>query len=205
MTEPLRCVSPGSVITGWDFGTSGMKCLIMDAQGNVLDDVRLSADLWTENGVSELNLMQLEGQARSSVRAVAERLRQMKRLDDWVAGGISATHHTAGRIDNSHNQVRRAICWNDESLTGYHSAGLARLGGQERVVERIGGPWARRYSLSLLVKDEECLPLADWQRTAMILPHGSVVAGYLTGVFDQVSVSSAASTGIMDLRTNAWC
>lgn len=205
MPEPLRCVSPRSVITGWDFGTTGMKCLIMDAQGNVLDDIRLPAEQWTEGGVAELNLMQLEGQARSSVRAVADRLRKLNRLDDWVAGGISATHHSAGRIDACHNQVRRAICWNDESLTKYHAAGLARLGGQDRVVERIGGPWARRYSLSHLVKDEECLPLADWQRTAKILPHGSLVAGYLTGDFDQVSVSAAASTGIMDLRTNQWC
>ena len=29
-------------------------------------------------------------------------------------------------------------------------------------------------------------------------------AGYLTGHFDVVSVSAAASTGIMDLRSNQW-
>ena len=32
--------------------------------------------------------MQLEGQARASVRAMANRLRELGRLDDWVAGGI---------------------------------------------------------------------------------------------------------------------
>src|SRR5262249_18446797 len=120
-------------------------------------------------------------------------------------GGISATHHTAGRIDTDHNQVRQAICWNDHSLAPFHAKGLDRLGGPARVRELIGGPWAIRYSLSHLVKDEAHLPAGDWRRTARILPHGSLAAGYLTGNFDAVSVSSGASTGLMDLRTGQWC
>src|SRR6266478_8064540 len=126
--EPLRCVPPESIITGWDFSTGAVKCLAFDLEGRTIAEVRLPTDLWTEAGVSELSLMQLEGQARASVRAIAAKLRELDRLQDWVAGGISATHHTAGRIDANHNQVRRAICWNDESLTKYHAAGLARLG-----------------------------------------------------------------------------
>ena len=102
-------------------------------------------------------------------------------------------------------QVRRAICWNDQSLIPYHARGLKRLGGQKKVRGKIGGPWAIRYSLSHLVKDEETLSAADWERTWRILPHGSLAAGFLTGNFDQASISSAASTGIMDLRTGQWC
>jgi sugar (pentulose or hexulose) kinase len=179
--------------------------LAFDLEGRTLAEVRLPTDLWTEGGVSELNLMQLEGQARSSTRAIAARLRELGRLSDWAAGGLSATHHTAGRIDRDRVQVRRAICWNDYSLAAYHARGLERLGGQERVKELIGGPWAIRYSLSHLVKDEETLSAGDWQRTERILSHGSLAAGYLTGNYDVVSISSAASTGIMDLRTKEWC
>jgi sugar (pentulose or hexulose) kinase len=198
-------VAPDTVITGWDFSTGGVKCLAFDLDGNTLAEVRLPTDLWTEGGVSELNLMQLEGQARASVRAMASQLRDLGRLKHWVAGGISATHHTAGRIDRDHVQVRRAICWNDHSLAAYHARGLERLGGQERVKQLSGGPWAIRYTLSHLVKDETTLSAGDWQRTARILPHGALAAGYLTGNFDVVSVSAAASTGIMDLRRNQWC
>src|SRR5438094_9610035 len=121
--------------------------------------------------------MQLEGTARASTRAMANRLRERGRLSDWVAGGISATHHTSGRIDADRVQVRRAICWNDHTLALYHALGLARLGGQDRVRQLIGGPWAIRYSLSHLVKDEALLPPADWQRTSRILAHGSLAAG----------------------------
>src|SRR5262245_27376719 len=204
MSEPLRHVAADSVITGWDFSTSGVKCLAFDLDGRTLADVRLPTDLWTKGGVSELSLLQLEGQARASVRAMGANLRVLGKLNHWVAGGISATHHTSGRIDSDHVQVRRAICWNDQSLTKYHAIGLERLGGQKKVRELIGGPWAIRYSLSHLVKDEVKLPDDDWRRTALVLPHGSLAAGFLTGNFGVCSVSSAASTGIMDLRTGQW-
>ena len=65
---PLRHVSPQSIITGWDFSTSGVKCLAFDLDGATLAEVRLPTDLWTQRGVSEINLMQLEGQARASTR-----------------------------------------------------------------------------------------------------------------------------------------
>jgi xylulokinase len=205
MPEPLRRVAENAVVAGFDFSTGAVKGLAFDLSGAVVADVRLPTDLWTEGGVSELNLMQLEGQARAVVRLLAARLRDLGRLADWAAVGISATHHTAGRIDADHTQVRRAVCWNDHSLAAYHAKGLERLGGQDRVRERIGGPWAIRYSLSHLVKDEETLPRADWERTRWIAQHGTLAAGYLTGRFDAVSVSAAASTGIMDLRTGQWC
>ncbi len=204
MAEPLQCVAADSVVTGWDFSTGAVKCLAFDLQGQTLAEVRLPTDLWTAGGVSELNLMQLEGQARASTRAIAHQLRDLGLLDRWVAGGISATHHTAGRIDRDRVQVRRAICWNDHTLAAYHARGLERLGGQDRVKDLIGGPWAIRYSLTHLVKDEETLAEADWKRTTRILCHGPLAAGFLTGNFEVTSVSAAASTGIMDLRTCQW-
>src|SRR4051812_18219669 len=203
MAEALRCVPADALVVGYDFSTGGVKALAFDLSGATVAQVRLPTDLWTEGGVSELNLMQLEGQARATTRAIAWRLGTDGRAR-WLAAGISATHHTAGRIDGDGNQVRRAICWNDQTLAEYHAEGLKRLGGQDRAKELTGGPWAVRYSLSHLVKDEHTLSAADWKRTERILPHGPLAAGYLTDRFHLTSVSSAASTGMMDLRTNRW-
>jgi xylulokinase len=213
---PLRNTWPGAY-TGWDFSTGEVKCLAFDLNGNVLAEVRLPTDLWRgeqpESGISELNLLQLEGQARASVRGIVGALRRLGRLQDWVAGGISATHHTAGRIDENHLPIRRAICWNDQTLAAYRAAGEKRLGGPAVVKQLIGGPWADRYTLSHLVKDEDAevskeeeryLKPADWRRTYRILLHGPLAAGYLTGHFDVTSVSSAASTGIMSFVTRQW-
>ena len=208
MNDILRQVPADSLITGWDFSTSGVKCLAFSTTGETVAEVRLPTDLYhgqpPEEGRIELSLLQLEGQARASTRMMAARLQQMGRLQDWVAGGISATHHTAGRLDASGAQVRRAICWNDQTLAKYHRRGLKRLGGQQQCRELIGGPWAARYSLSHLVKDEETLSEDDWKRTRWILPHGPAAAGFLTGNYGVISVSSAASTGLMDLRRRRW-
>jgi xylulokinase len=204
MSQSLRCVDSNAIIVGYDFSTGGVKALAFDLSGNTVAQVRLPTDLWTEGGVSELNLMQLEGQARAATRGLAEAMLGSGGLRHLSACGISATHHTAGRIDMRGNQVRRAICWNDQTLAEYHAEGLKRLGGQERAKELTGGPWAVRYSLSHLVKDEHTLSESDWAGTGLVLPHGPLAAGYLTGRFDCTSISSAASTGIMDLRTNRW-
>ncbi len=213
MTNMHRCIPGDRIVTGWDFSTGSVKCLAFDLNGHKLAEVRLPTDLYrgpvqgdrlTEPGTFELSLLQLEGQARATTRAMAARLREMGRLKHWVAGGISATHHTAGRIDRDFCQVRRAICWNDSTLAEYHRQGLERLGGQEQVEKLIGGPWAVRYSLSHLVKDEEHLSREDWQRTFRMLPHGALAAGFLTGNFNACSVSVAASTGLMDFKRKKW-
>lgn len=204
MAQQLRCVGPHTLVAGYDFSTGGVKALAFDLSGTTVAQVRLPTDLWTEGGVSELNLMQLEGQARAATRALVAALRGSGNGGTLAACGISATHHTAGRIDAVGNQVRRAICWNDQTLAKYHAEGLQRLGGQEKAKELTGGPWAVRYSLSHLVKDEHALGAAGWARTALVVPHGPLAAGYLTGRFNVTSVSSAASTGVMDLRTNRW-
>ncbi len=217
MPETLRCTQDNAIVTGWDFSTGSVKCVAFELRGNIVAQVSMPTDLWygtpdeagkiDDFGIVELNLMQLEGQARASTRAIAAQLRRKKRLQDWVAGGISGTHHTAGRIDKSAVQIRRAICWNDRTLADCRRRGEKRLGGKKKVRELIGGPWADRYTLSHLVKDEDpqfCPPEA-WKQTHRILPHGPLAAGFLTGNFDCTSVSAAASTGIMDLRTGRWC
>jgi sugar (pentulose or hexulose) kinase len=73
------------------------------------------------------------------------------------------------------------------------------------VKELIGGPWAVRYTLSHLIKDEYPLDAEGWKRTDFIVPHGPLAAGYLTRNFNDISISSAASTGLLDLRTAEWC
>lgn len=208
MPSSALALAPDSVVVGWDFSTSGAKCLAFDLAGNVLARVHLDGDQWFGHpevaGLRELSVMQLEGQVRASVRVIADELRKIGRLRDWVAGGISATHHTAGRLDARRLPLRRLICWNDTTLIPYHKKGLKRLGGPAGVQKLIGGPWAVRYSLSHLVKDEECLDAKDWERTVRILPHGPMAAGLLTSNYDVTSVSSAASTGIMDFRSRRW-
>jgi len=205
VSEPLQALSPQSIITGWDFSTGACKCLAFDLNGKTLAETRLPTKLVEDNGAVELDLDHLREQANLTTKSIAEQLRDSGRLKDWVASGISATHHTNGRIDAQARQVRRAICWNDQTLAAYHKIGLERLGGQDRARQLTGGPWAVRYSLSHLLKDAATLSRSDWERTWLTVSHGSLAAGYLTGNFQTASLSSAASTGLMDLKSGRWC
>lgn len=217
MPEPLRCVPETALVVGWDFSTSAVKALAFNMQGNVVARSWFKNDVWIDytpdpdnreryidSGNREINLMQLEGQARASAREMEALLAEERFEDDWLAAGISATHHTAGLIDANNNQIRRAICWDDQTLAKYHAIGMDRLGGPDAVRKLIGGPWAVRYSLSHLVKDASTFTVKDWNRVKWMMGHGPLAAGYLTGRFGVTSISSAASTGIMDLRTDAW-
>ena len=162
MAEPLRCVPHDTIIVGWDFSTSAVKALAFDLEGEVVARSWFKNDVWTDYerlpaprhfldlGNREINLMQLEGMARASARDISAKLKGR----NWLAAGISATHHTAGWIDDLHNPVRRAYCWDDQTLAEFHAIGMKRLGGAQAVRDLIGGPWAVRYSLSHLVKDE---------------------------------------------------
>ena len=130
--------------------------------------------------------MQLEGQARASVRAMARRsCATSAGSRHWVAGGISATHHTAGRIDRD-----RVPGSPGHLLERPHAGGVSRprpaSGSAARNAPRTD---RRAVGDSLHAQPsrqgrEQCCRAADWERTARILPHGPLAAGYLTGNFD---------------------
>ena len=55
MSESLRHVPSNTILTGWDFSTSGVKCLAFDLDGNTVADVRLPTDLWTKGALMHLD------------------------------------------------------------------------------------------------------------------------------------------------------
>ena len=207
MTSPLRFVARDSVITGWDFSTGAVKCLAFDLDGKTLAEVRLPTDLWTQG-----RRVGTEPSAAGRTGPGQRAGHGSQAAQTWA--GLSTGRPAAsrpritraGRIDQDRVQVRRAICWNDQSLMPYHERGLEEAGRPEEGARPDRRPLGDSLlALSHLVKDEETLTAADWERTWRILPHGSLAAGFLTGNFDQASISSAASTGIMDLRSGQWC
>jgi len=112
-----------------------------------------------------------------------------RRLRQWVAGGILATHHYSAASMPT-GQVRRASVERPEPECYMRKAGT--LGGQKKVRDLIGGPWAIRYSLSHLVKDNQAQEKVGAERAdcvarsaGRLIPHRS---------FGVCSVSAAAST-----------
>jgi len=115
-----------------------------------------------QGGVSELNLMQLEGQAVASVRAIAARLRELGRLAQLGRRRYLGHPPHLRRIDVDRGAGAAGHLL-ERSLAGeVYARGLERLGGPQRVQELIGAP-GHPLQPEPLVKDEGRLPKADWK------------------------------------------
>ena len=93
-----------------DSSTGGVKALAFDLSGQTVPrrcgfhrSVDRGRGIGTEPDAARRAVP-------AATRAIADALANRTRRKHWIACGISATHHTAGRIDWYGNQVRRAIC-----------------------------------------------------------------------------------------------
>ncbi len=159
MSEPLRFVPAEGLVVGWDFSTGSVKCLVFGMDGQTVAEVRLPTDL--SNGdpanpaVSELNLMQLEGQARrASVRGIAAEFKAAGRLTTGLPAAFRR-HITPPAVSTAITIRSAGPFAGTIKRWRVTSRGERRLGGAKRVRELVGGPWADRYTLSHLVKDED--------------------------------------------------
>ena len=143
MAEPLRCVKPETIVTGWDFSTGAVKCLAFDLDGKSVAEVRLPWKPLDRRRRVELNLMQLEGQARATRAFIWPVVSEAGPSALGCRWHLGRTTPPAASTPTASGSSR--VCWNDHSLADYHSEGLQRLGGQDRVRDLIGGPWAIRY------------------------------------------------------------
>ena len=168
-----------ALIAGYDFSTGGVKVRAFDIAGNTVAGVRLPTDLWTEGGVSELNLMQLGGSgprrdpgSRAGAGIECKASRRDRHLRDAPHGRPDRREPQPGPPGDL---LERSDAGEPTTPRDSHASA-----GRTACRSLVGGPWAVRYSLSHLVKDahrhagtsESLLPRADWERTAMILPHG---------------------------------
>ena len=149
--------------------------------------------------------MQLEGQARASTRAIAARAARPR-----PARPLGRRRHLGHAPHRRPHRRRPRPGPPGHLLERPHArprttpAAWSALGGQDKVKRAdrraVGHPLHAqppRQGRGVPADERLAAHLAASCRTARS------AAGYLTGNFDVVSVSAAASTGIMDLRTSA--
>ena len=155
MAEPLRCVPSDSVITGWDFSTGAVKCLAFDLDGRPLAEVRLPTDLWTErrrlraepDAAGRPGPGQRAGHRRPAARAgPAAALGRRRHLGH---APHRRPHRRRPRPGPPGHLLERPYAWPPTTPAAWNASAARSASAQ-----LIGGPWAVRYTLSHLVKDE---------------------------------------------------
>src|SRR5919202_4373495 len=184
-------------LLGIDLGTTGVKSLLLDADGVVAGSttVPLSlsiprpgwseqdpAEWWTATGASVRNAI-----ARTGIRPEA------------IAGvGISGQMHGAVLLDATGEVVRPCILWNDQRSAPQCDEITRRAGGRERLLELVANPALAGFTAPKLlwVRDNE--PEA-WARVATVLLPKDYLVYRLTGELGS-EASDAAGTLLFNVR-----
>lgn len=186
-------------LIGIDVGTSGVKALLMDENGEVVKSVTKSyplytprpawseqkpADWWkgTEDALKEL----MDGTDPSDVRAV----------------GLSGQMHGLVALDAEGQVIRDAILWNDQRTDDECAEIVEAAGGVNGLVAYTNNPMLTGFTGGKLLWVKKNEP-ENFERIAMFVMPKDYIRYKLTGVLT-TDVSDASGTGFFDVENRTW-
>jgi len=188
-------------LLGIDIGTSGLKCVLVDGDGQVLDlAFRAYAPSTPRPGWAEQDPETWVEAAVSAVREVIERAGVSRAS---IAGlGFSGQMHSTVCLDKDGRCLRPAILWLDHRSAAQVAA-LREQIGTPQLAEWIGNPIMPGFMLASMLWLKESEP-ATWDRLAHVLLPKDYVRFRLTGELG-TDYSDASSTALLNVRQRAWC
>ncbi len=182
---------------GLDLGTSGLKGLLVSADGIILKEasaaypVRYPASGWSEQDPAEW------------VRAAREILAKLAHgVEKQVRGvGIGGQMHGLVLLDKKWEVIRPAILWND-GRTERETAYLNETVGREKLDACTANIAFAGFTAPKILWVKEHEP-ENFARIAKILLPKDYLAYKLTGVFS-TDYSDASGTLLLDVRRREW-
>jgi xylulokinase len=190
-----------SCLLGIDIGTSGLKCVLVDTTGLVLESAfRAYAPDTPHPGWAEQDPEVWAEAALSAAREVVDRAGVSRAA---IAGlGFSGQMHSTVCLDKDGRCLRPAMLWLDHRSAAQVTA-LREQIGTAQLAEWIGNPIMPGFMLASLLWLKECEP-ATWDRLAHVLLPKDYVRFRLTGEL-VTDYSDASSTALLDVRQRVWC
>jgi len=188
-------------LLGIDLGTSGVKCVLIDAAGQLCafafreytpdlpqpDWVEQDPDVWLHAAISVVReVIEIGGVDRNSLAGLS----------------LSGQMHSAVFLDRGRRVIRPAILWLDTRSAKQVEA-LNRSIGRSQLAQWIGNPVMPGFMLSSLLWVKEQEP-ATWDRLAHVLLAKDYVRLRFTGEI-ATDFSDASSTALLDVRQRVWC
>ena len=188
---------------GVDSGTQGTKVLVVEAEtGRVLG--RGSAP---HAMIPGLKPGENEQDPRIWVEALEtalwRALREANVDPKGVAAlGVSGQQHGFVPLDAAGTPIRPAKLWNDTSTVEETEEIVAALGGQARVIEKLGIALAVGFTASKVLWLRKKEPANYARLRTVLLPH-NYLNFILTGE-RRMEYGDASGTGFMDIRRRVW-
>ncbi|OPZ93195.1 MAG: Xylulose kinase [candidate division TA06 bacterium ADurb.Bin417] len=184
---------------GIDVGTSGVKVLLVDSNGRVVDQQDESypllepRPLWAEQDP--------EAWWRATARAlkkVSERQPLNKRL---AAVGLAGQMHGSVFLDGRDRMVRPALLWCDQR-TGAEAAEIETAVGPEKLRRITGNPLFTGFTAPKVRWLQKHEP-DNYRRTARLFLPKDYIRYRLTGIAAS-EVTDNSGTGFFDIRKRNW-
>src|SRR5439155_1996042 len=186
---------------GIDLGTTGVKSLLLDADGTVAGSATVPLSLSIPRpGWSEQDPTEWWAATCASMRDVIARTGV--RPQEIAGVGISGQMHGAVLLNATGNVLRPCILWNDQRSAPQCDEITRRAGGRERLLELVANPALAGFTAPKLLWVRENEPDV-WERVVTVLLPKDYLVYRLTGERG-TEVSDAAGTLLLDVRRRVW-
>lgn len=184
-------------LLGIDVGTTGVRCLAVDEQGQVLGAAGETYPSRSPHpGWSEQEPEDWWRATRQAIKRTAAAV-----AGDVTAVGLAGQMHGSVFLDRNDDVIRPALLWNDQR-TAAQCETITHLVGADRLQHITGNPALTGFQAPkiLWLKDEEP---ESYARVAGVLLPKDFVRLRLTGE-RATDVSDASGTLLLDLEKRQW-
>ncbi|WP_082235707.1 xylulokinase [Halobacillus massiliensis] len=185
-------------VIGIDLGTSAVKLLLVNQNGEIKHEVSKSYPLIQErNGYSEQNPEEWVAQTADGLKELVRDFR-----DEAIEGiSFSGQMHGLVLLDESNDVLRPAILWNDTRTTSQCRRIYETL-GEDKLLEITKNPALEGFTLPKLLWVQENEPEILKQAKTFLLPK-DYLRYRLTGEL-HMDYSDAAGTLLLDVGKKEW-
>lgn len=187
-------------VIGIDLGTSAVKILLVNQNGEVCKEVSKSYPLIIEkSGYSEQNPEEWVGKTRAGL---AELVQQFDGdVNDIEGISFSGQMHGLVLLDENHQVLRNAILWNDTRTTKQCQE-IYGVVGKKRLLEVTKNPALEGFTLPKILWVKENEPEIFERARAFLLPK-DYLRYRMTGNI-QMEYSDAAGTLLLNVAKREW-
>lgn len=187
-------------VIGVDLGTSAVKILLVNQNGEVCKEVSKSYPLIIEkSGYSEQNP---EEWVEKTTEGLAELLDQFDGDAAEIEGiSFSGQMHGLVLLDENHQVLRNAILWNDTRTT-QQCEEIYSVVGKERLIEVTKNPALEGFTLPKILWVKENEPQLFERALTFLLPK-DYLRYRITGEI-QMEYSDAAGTLLLNVAERQW-
>lgn len=187
-------------VIGVDLGTSAVKVLLVNQNGNVVDEISKSLPLIQERtGYSEQNPQDWVDQ---TVAGLSDILKNFRGHPNDIEGiSFSGQMHGLVLLDEEYNVIRNAILWNDTRTTE-ECMDIYEKVGEERLLDITKNPALEGFTLPKILWVKKHEPDLFAKAAKFVLPK-DYVRYKLSGKL-HMDYSDAAGTLLLDVPNKSW-